>query len=42
MSKSSNLKIRQRILAQGKRRDFIASLKNTSPKKGFSTKGRTY
>ena len=38
MSKSSNLKIRQRILAQGKRRDFIASLKNTSPKKGSARK----
>ena len=38
MSKSSNLKIRQRILAQGKRRDFIASLKNTSPTKGSARK----
>ena len=38
MSKSSNLTIRQRILAQGKRRDFIASLKNTSPNKGSARK----
>ena len=38
MSKPSNLKIRKRILAQGKRRNFIASLKNKPPKKGSSNK----
>ena len=36
MSKPSNLKIRQRILSEGKRRDFIANLKETSPKRGSS------
>jgi len=38
MSKSSNLKIRQRILAEGKRRNFIANLKNKAPKRGSSHK----
>ena len=38
MSKPSNLKIRKRILAQGKRRNFIASLKNKPSKKGASNK----
>ena len=38
MSKSSNLKIRRRILAEGKRRDFIASLKNKPPRQGSRKK----
>ena len=38
MSKPSNLKIRQRILSEGKRRDFIADLKETSPKRRSAQK----
>ena len=38
MSKTSNLKIRRRILAQGKRRNFVASLKNKPLKRGSSKK----
>nr|YP_009646276.1 ribosomal protein S18 [Chloropicon mariensis]QBX97870.1 ribosomal protein S18 [Chloropicon mariensis]UQK95296.1 ribosomal protein S18 [Chloropicon mariensis] len=41
MTKTSNLKIRQRILAEGKRRNFIASLKNKSPKRNSSQKEQT-
>ena len=38
MSNSANLKIRQRVLAEGKRRNFIANLKSKPPKRGSSGK----
>ena len=38
MSNSANLKIRQRVLSEGKRRNFIANLKSQPPKRGSSEK----